>query len=209
VAELPVDVVTVTSTIPATWAGEVAMQVVIDEQLTAVPVLPPNATVVEPTSKSVPVMLTVVPPPSGPAVGEIAVTVGGTPKVNRSAAEMAEAPTGVVTLTSTVPAACAGEVAVQVVVDEQLTAVPAVPPKSTVVEPAANPVPVMVTLVPPACGPAVGLTAVTEGRRVTVRDVDADGPPLFDTVLPVKTVVVDVPAVSVTVSVAVKGPALV
>jgi len=42
------------------------------------------------------------------------------------------------------------------------TPVPATVPNLTV-EPEVNPVPVMVTTVPPATGPAVGLTAVTVG----------------------------------------------
>jgi hypothetical protein len=65
-------------------------------------------------------------------------------------------------VTSTVPADSAGLVAVQVVVEEQLTEVPGTVPKETVsVE--KNPVPVMVTTVPPEVGPAVGLMAVTIG----------------------------------------------
>ena len=44
--------------------------------------------------------------------------------------------------------------------------VAAVVPKSTAVAPVRL-VPVTVTVVPPACGPAVGLMAVTVGRRPT------------------------------------------
>ena len=43
-------------------------------------------------------------------------------------------------------------------------AVPAVEPKSTAVAPV-NPVPVTVTMSPPAVGPLVGQTAVTVGGR--------------------------------------------
>ena len=64
-------------------------------------------------------------------------------------------PTDNVTVTVPVPA---GLVAVQVVVELQLTEVPAVLPKSTVVEAVVEkPVPVSVTGVPPAAGPEVGL----------------------------------------------------
>ncbi|MGC9960587.1 MAG: hypothetical protein ABSE47_01645 [Acidimicrobiales bacterium] len=64
---------------------------------------------------------------------------------------------------STMPAGSAGEVATQLVVEAQLTAVPAPEPKLTVLEPATKPVPVIVTTVPPTSGPALGETAVTDG----------------------------------------------
>ena len=72
---MPPMVVTLTSTVPVP-AGEVA---VIDvAELTVKPVagVAPNATAVAPV-KPVPVMVTDVPPASGPAVGDIEVTVGG------------------------------------------------------------------------------------------------------------------------------------
>ena len=70
-----------------------------------------------------------------------------------------------VTVTSTVPALSAGLVAMQLVAELHVTAVPAVVPKSTVSsdEVVEKPVPVMVTTVPPASGPEVGLIAVTVG----------------------------------------------
>lgn len=67
-----------------------------------------------------------------------------------------------VTTTETAPAACAGTVAV---IDVELfttTPVAAVPPIDTVV-PAPNPVPVMVTTVPPAIPPPFGEILVTTG----------------------------------------------
>ena len=72
-------------------------------------------------------------------------------------------PPAVVTSTSTVAADSAGEMAEQLVVDEQLTPVPELDPKATVLAPMTNPVPVMVTVVVPVSGPALGLTAVTVG----------------------------------------------
>lgn len=73
-----------------------------------------------------------------------------------------------VTVTSTGPAAPAGEVALHEVVNAQVTPVAAASPKSTVVAPAVveNPDPVMVTGVPPAGGPLVGLTDVTAKATV-------------------------------------------
>ena len=79
-----------------------------------------------------------------------------------SAADVADVPPGVVTVTSTVPAAPAGEVTVIVVEFTTVTPVPAFAPKFTVA-PATKPVPVTVTEVPPAMGPASGETAVTVG----------------------------------------------
>ena len=68
-------------------------------------------------------------------------------------------------VTSTVPADSPGEVAVQLVVDEQITAEAEVVPKSIAVSPATveNPVPVIVTEVPPETGPEMGETPVTVG----------------------------------------------
>ncbi len=66
-----------------------------------------------------------------------------------------------VTVTSTVAALCAGDVAViEVALSVVTDAVPA--PNLTVVAPLRL-VPVMVTLVPPAVGPDDGLTPVTVG----------------------------------------------
>ena len=82
--------------------------------------------------------------------------------MNWSAAEVAEVPPAVVTVTSTGAGAPAGEVAVIGVAELTVTLVAAVEPKSTAVAPV-KPVPVMVTEVPPAAGRRSGLTAVTVG----------------------------------------------
>ena len=65
-------------------------------------------------------------------------------------------------MTSTGPAAGRGEVAISVVALVTVTEVAGVVPKATV-EPAVKPVPVTVTTVPPASGPALGVMAVTVG----------------------------------------------
>ena len=75
---------------------------------------------------------------------------------------VASCPRGVVTVTSTVAAASAGEVAVMEVALLTVTPVPAVAPKSPRVAPVKL-VPVTVTEVPPAVGPELGLTVVTVG----------------------------------------------
>ncbi len=82
--------------------------------------------------------------------------------MNWSAAEVAEVPPGVVTVTSTAPAVPAGAVAVREVADTTVKPVAAVDPKVTAVAPV-KPVPVTVTLVPPAVGPEPGANAVTVG----------------------------------------------
>ena len=73
-------------------------------------------------------------------------------------------PPGVVTATSTAPAACAGAVAVIEVALSTVKLVAAVPPKLTTVAPV-KPVPVIVTDVPPAAGPPFGVTEAIVGRR--------------------------------------------
>ena len=82
-----------------------------------------------------------------------------------SPAPVAEVWLDTVTVTSTAPVP-AGLVAVQLEVELQETPVAALPvPKSTVVSPEVveNPVPVIVTAVPPEAGPVVGLMLVTVG----------------------------------------------
>jgi hypothetical protein len=85
--------------------------------------------------------------------------------VNWSANEVVEVLPGELMVTSTVPADSPGEVAVQLVVDEQITAEAETVPKSIAVSPATveNPVPVIVTEVPPETGPEMGETPVTVG----------------------------------------------
>lgn len=63
---------------PRLPAGDVAAQLVVVLQLTKVAALKPNLALVDPTTNPVPVNVTTVPPPSGPADAFIAVTVGMT-----------------------------------------------------------------------------------------------------------------------------------
>ena len=100
------------------------------EELTTrpVPAVVPNLTTVAPV-KPVPVTVTEVPPAVDPVLGLTPVTVGsgGAVKVNWSAGAFAtEVPPGVVTVTSTVAAASAGEV--MVIEVAELTTRP-VPPR--------------------------------------------------------------------------------
>lgn len=75
-AEVPPAVVAETFTAPADPAGAVARMEVADTNVTAVPALAPNFTVVAPLMKPVPVRVTTVPAVRRPRVGLSAVTVG-------------------------------------------------------------------------------------------------------------------------------------
>jgi hypothetical protein len=160
VALVPPGVVTVTSTAPEP-AGDVAVIDVALLTVTPVADVVPNLTVAPETNPD-PVIVTLVPPASGPADGLTDVTVGITSYVNWSEMLVALVPPGVVTVTSTVPAVPVGDVAVIELALFTVTPVAAVAPNFTVA-PETNPLPVIVTLVPPANGPAEGLTAVTVG----------------------------------------------
>ena len=92
--------------------------------------------------------------------------------MNWSVGLVAEVPPEVVTVTVTVPLACAGDVAVIDVADVTVTLVAAVVPKETVVVlVVVNPVPVIVTVDPPVAGPVAGEMPVTVG----VTEDDGDG----------------------------------
>src|SRR5438270_2413503 len=107
-------------------------------------------------------MLTGVPPVVGPSSGVTSLTPGAATYVNVGAAEPPWlSPSGVVTITGTRPATCAGETAVIVLAEFTVNAA-SVPPNSTLLA-CARRVPVIVTLVPPATGPALGLTSPRSG----------------------------------------------
>ena len=89
-------------------------------------------------------------------------TLGAASLVNRSLAAVALDPLGVVTVTSTVPAGPAGELAASSVAELTVKVVAAGVPKWTAVVPV-NAEPVMTTLAPPARSPAAGTILVTAG----------------------------------------------
>ena len=125
--------------------------------------IPPKFTVA-PATKFVPVTVTEVPPAAGPEFGETPVTVGagaGAEYVNPPA-RVPLCPLGLATTTLTIPAACAGVIAVIVVLFTTLTFAAAAPPIVTVA-PATKFVPVIVTDVPPAVVPVFGEIDVTVG----------------------------------------------
>ncbi len=86
------------------------------------------------------------------------------------------APPGFVTVTVTGPEPCVGVVAVIVVLLTTTTSVAAAPPNVTVAS-AANPVPVIVTAVPPAVEPLFGVTPlVVTGPAATIVSVSVAFP---------------------------------
>jgi hypothetical protein len=151
----------VTSTVPALPAGVVVVIWVAETTVNDVGAVDPNRTAVAPP-KPVPVIVTGVPPASGPAPGLTPVTVGTGSYENLSKAPVVEVPPGFVTVTSTLPADLAGVVTVIEVDETTVNDVAAVEPKWTAMA-SVKPVPVIVTGVPPASGPAPGLTPVTVG----------------------------------------------
>ncbi len=72
---MPLDELTVTSTVPAPAAGEVTVTSLGETTTRPVPGTEPKLTALAP-AKLVPVMVTVVPPANGPATGLMAATVG-------------------------------------------------------------------------------------------------------------------------------------
>ena len=100
VAEVPSALVTVTSTAAADSAGVVAtIWLAVSLIIDAAAVLP-KLTAVAP-ARSAPVIVTVVPPPRGPVAGDTLVTAGM--NWNLSAADVADVPPAVMTVTSTSP----------------------------------------------------------------------------------------------------------
>ena len=92
-----------------------------------------------------------------------------------SALPVAEVPVGVLTMTSTVPAAWEGDTALMDVSELTVKLVAATPPNVTLAAPV-KPLPVMVTLVPPAVVPLLvhaassRRSAVAKARLTTMRD---------------------------------------
>ena len=72
----PLDVSTVTSTVPLAPAGVVAANDVADDTVTDGEAWPPNLTVVCPSMNALPIIVTMVPPDVGPAEGAIDESVG-------------------------------------------------------------------------------------------------------------------------------------
>jgi hypothetical protein len=154
--------VTLTLTAPAAWAGVVAVIDVLVTTMTLVAAVPPNVTVA-PLTKFVPVIVTLVLPTVGPEFGETLATVGAlTERKLNPLLRVPLSALGLVTATSTDPAACAGVVAVIAALLTTVTLGAAMPPKVTVA-PLTKFVPVIVTAVPPLVPPELGETLAIVG----------------------------------------------
>src|SRR5690606_4882314 len=161
---LPPGVVTSTSTIPATCGGVVAVIWVGLSTVKLVAGVPPKVSAVAPV-RSVPMMVTEVPPAVLPVFGVTEGSGGGgTSKAKPSA--RVSLPPGVVTSTSTKPAAWAGVVAVIWVGLSTVKLVAGVSPMVSAVAPVRS-VPMMVTEVPPAVLPVFGVTEVSPGVGIS------------------------------------------
>jgi hypothetical protein len=136
--------------VPAGWAGDLAV-ILVAVLVRMVPAIVPNLIAVAPESP-VPETVIVVLPVIGPLPGEMPVTFGMETNVNLPAATTALVPPGAVILTSTVPAAWAGDLTRILVGETTVRFVPAIAPKVTAVAPE-NPLPVMVTSVFPEVDP--------------------------------------------------------
>jgi len=134
----------------------VAVIVVLPLTLTPVAAVPPTVTVA-PVTKLVPVIVMPVPPAVDPVAGVTFVTAGAGPTYVKAFVRVATCVSGLVTVTVTTPATCAGVVAVIRVLPLTVTAVAAVPPTPTVA-PATKLVPLIVSTVPPLEDPLVGDT---------------------------------------------------
>jgi hypothetical protein len=163
VSEVPPGVATETSTVPGVPAGDVAVTEVGEVTTKLAAGVDPKLTAVAPL-KLVPVTVTVVPPPIGPPGTLRPPTLGMAAKTKWSTTPTGDVPPGEETVTSTVPPP-GGEEAITVV--EPMTVKPAATtvPNMTALA-VLNPVPVIVTDVPPATGPPAGVMRVTAGPVV-------------------------------------------
>jgi hypothetical protein len=122
--------------------------------------------------KPVPVRATLLPPAMVPPVGDKLVSVGASIYWNTAPLLVAEA---VSTVTAVAPAP-AGEVAVTVLSELTVKAVAAVVPKNTS-RVLIKPDPVIVTIVPPAVGPEVGVIEVITGDGWKLKLSELSVPP--------------------------------
>jgi hypothetical protein len=125
--------------------------------------LPPKETAA-PLTKLDPAIVTTVPPTVSPEFGETLLMVrDDVPNVNPPGSIALE-PSGLVTATSTEPAACAGVVAISWVALTNETLDVGLPPKETAA-PLTKLDPVIVTTVPPAVSPELGETLLSVGEE--------------------------------------------
>ena len=157
VLEVPPVVVTLTDAMPMPSGATTVIEVPVALTFTPAISVDPKLTV-ESGVNPLPSRTTTVPPAAVPEEGAMLVITGA---YENCPAVTAVPPLGV-TVTWTVPAP-AGDVAVIAVPAAfMLTEAAGTEPNSTV-SPVVNPFPLMITDVPPAAGPAVGVIPVTTG----------------------------------------------
>jgi hypothetical protein len=160
---------TITFTVPGKWAGVVAWSwVALLKTTGGVAGLSPKVTVA-PLWKSVPVMVTTVPPTTGPEFGKALLMVGAGPTMGGGLPSNVKAPSkvsdlvsGFVTLTSTLPGSCTGVTASMLVEVTELIFAAGTSPNRTLA-PFWMSVPAVVTVVPPVVGPEAGEMPVSFG----------------------------------------------
>ena len=137
--------VATTATFPGACAGATTVHAVVEVQLRSAALVDPNTKLVAvlPIAKPVPLTLTPLPPAGEPMARSSLVTVGV--NLKRSTDEGTVVATGVVTLTSTTPAASGGETAVIELADVTLKLAALLEPNPTAVAPVKL-LPVMVTV---------------------------------------------------------------
>src|SRR5262249_16522999 len=158
---MPPGVVTLTATVPSP-GGLTALILVSESTVKLRAAAFPKDTLVAPVIP-LPLITTLAPRAGPPGAGTRPATTGTGTYVNRLAPSVAEMPSGVVTVTFTVPLP-GGLTALICVSASTLNLVAAVFPKDTPVV-RAKPLPLITTLVPPTCGPLLGVMRVTATTR--------------------------------------------
>jgi hypothetical protein len=167
---VPPGFVTVTETAPEP-EGATALIEVSSRILNTAGSAPKNTSLA--IIKPVPVRVTLLPPIIAPPVGDKPVRVGAATYINVAPLLVAEA---VLTVIALAPAASVGAVAVIVLSDSTVTAVAAVVPKFTS-RALIKPAPVIVTTVPPAIGPEVGVIELITGDGWKLKLSELSVPP--------------------------------
>ena len=167
---MPPGFVTVTETAPKP-EGATALIKVSSRIVNAAGLAPKNTLVA--VVKPVPVRVTLLPPTTGPPVGDKLVRVGAATYANVAPLLVAEA---VSTVTALGPTAPAGAVAVTVLSESTVKVVAGVVPKFTPMV-SIKPAPVMVTTVPPVVDPEVGVMELITGAGWKLKLSELSVPP--------------------------------
>jgi hypothetical protein len=164
-ALVPNGPITRTSLIPVATCPEEVTVIWVSVTLRILAGYVPKSTSVAPANP-VPLIVTGVPPNTPPVAGERPVNIGP-PYVNWSAGTIALVPPGAITRTSWIPVATCPEEVTVIWVSETVRILAGYVPKSTSDVPA-NPVPLIVTGVPPNTPPVAGERPVTLGAATYV-----------------------------------------